>query len=98
MMSACEEPPSSTGRGNSHVDFRWVVMRVVWRLRQVEGVGLGSVAAAAKHQAIDVQQMVTWKQNTQVPFSFLAKVTIYRCFTRLFLMMLRSKFKPVLQN
>lgn len=52
----------------------------MWLLAQVEGVGLGSIAAAAKHETIDVQQLVTWKENSLVPFSFLAKVTKFLLF------------------
>ncbi len=41
---------------------------------QVEGVGLGSVAAAAKHETVDVKSLITWQPDSPVPFAFLAKV------------------------
>jgi hypothetical protein len=41
---------------------------------QVEGVGLGAVAAAAKHEAVDVSKLITWQHGSPVPFAFLAKV------------------------
>ena len=40
----------------------------------MEGVGLGAVAAAAKHEAVDVSKLITWQQGAPVPFAFLAKV------------------------
>ncbi len=42
--------------------------------KQVEGVGLGSIAAAAKHEAVDVAALITWQPGKPVPFAFLAKV------------------------
>ena len=40
---------------------------------QVEGVGLGAIAAAAKMGAIDPLKMATWKAGEPVPFSFLVE-------------------------
>ena len=37
-------------------------------------MGLGAVAAAAKHEAVDVSKLITWQQGAPVPFAFLAKV------------------------
>lgn len=37
-------------------------------------MGLGAVAAAAKHEAVDVGKLITWQQGAPVPFAFLAKV------------------------
>jgi len=38
---------------------------------QVEGVGLGAIAAAAKMGDIDPLAMATWQPGEPVPFSFL---------------------------
>ena len=38
---------------------------------QVEGVGLGAIAAAAKMGSIDPLSMATWQAGDPVPFSFL---------------------------
>lgn len=40
---------------------------------KVEGVGHGSVAAAAKHKGVDLKQIITWNDKPAVPFSFLAQ-------------------------
>lgn len=37
-------------------------------------MGLGAVAAAAKHEAVDVSKLITWEAGKPVPFAFLAKV------------------------
>ncbi len=37
-------------------------------------MGLGSIAAAAKHRDVNVQKLITWKHNEPVPFSVLAQV------------------------
>jgi len=39
---------------------------------QVEGVGLGAVAAASKHGKFDLDKLATWKAGQPVPFAFLA--------------------------
>ena len=39
---------------------------------QVEGVGLGAIAAAAKMGEVDPLTMATWAPGEPVPFSFLA--------------------------
>ena len=39
---------------------------------QVEGVGLGAVAAAAKHGKFELDKLATWKAGQPVPFAFLA--------------------------
>ncbi len=41
------------------------------RAVQVEGVGLGAIAAAAKMGNVDPLSMATWKAGEPVPFSFL---------------------------
>ena len=39
---------------------------------QVEGVGLGAVAAAGKHGKFELEKLATWKAGQPVPFAFLA--------------------------
>jgi len=39
---------------------------------QVDGVGLGAVAAASKHGKFDLDKLATWKAGQPVPFAFLA--------------------------
>lgn len=39
---------------------------------QVEGVGLGAVAAASKHGKFELDKLATWKAGQPVPFAFLA--------------------------
>ena len=39
---------------------------------QVEGVGLGAHAAAAKHGKFDLEELATWQAGAPVPFAFLA--------------------------
>lgn len=39
---------------------------------QVEGVGLGAVAAAGKHGKFELDKLATWKAGQPVPFAFLA--------------------------
>ena len=40
---------------------------------QVDGVGLGAMAQAAKMGAIDPLKMATWSAGEPVPFSFLVE-------------------------
>lgn len=39
---------------------------------QVEGVGLGAVAAASKHGKFELDKLATWQAGQPVPFAFLA--------------------------
>ena len=39
---------------------------------QVEGVGTGSLAAAALHADFDLEKLAPWKEGSPVPFAFLA--------------------------
>lgn len=39
---------------------------------QVEGVGLGALAAAGKHGKFELEKLATWKAGQPVPFAFLA--------------------------
>ena len=39
---------------------------------QVEGVGLGAVAAAGKHGKFELEKLASWKAGQAVPFAFLA--------------------------
>lgn len=40
---------------------------------KVDGVGLGSLAAAASHLTADIDALITWKEGSPVPYSFLAE-------------------------
>lgn len=42
-------------------------------LMQVEGVGIGAQAAAAKHGTFDLKELAKWQAGTPVPFGFIAQ-------------------------
>lgn len=42
------------------------------KAHKVEGVGLGSLAAAAKHGDADISSLIKWKDGAPVPYTLLA--------------------------
>lgn len=70
-VAAANELDVFVARGHRQL-HAFIFTGVVGLHPQVEGVGLGAVAAASKHGKFDLDKLATWKAGQPVPFAFLA--------------------------